>query len=65
MSRKRAMSVGLLLLGYSALIAGLFALAVQPLIGVLMALCGMAFTICSAAELMQEPASPESVSRGK
>jgi hypothetical protein len=62
-SRKNMIGVGLLLIGYSALIAGLFALALQPLIGVLMVLCGMALTICSAAELVQEP--PDSATSGK
>jgi hypothetical protein len=30
-----------------------------------MVLCGMALAICSAAELVQEQAEPESVSKGK
>ncbi len=64
-SRKKAISVGQLLVGYSALIAGLFALAVQPLVGVLMVLCGMALTICSVAELVLESATPASVFPGE
>lgn len=65
MSRKRAISVAMLLTGYSALVAGLFALAIQPLVGVLMVLCGMALTICSAAELVQKPTEPDSSSPGE
>jgi hypothetical protein len=38
MSRRRAISVGVLLAGYSALLAGLFGLTAKPLIGVLMVL---------------------------
>ncbi len=53
-NRKKSISVGILLVGYSAVIAGLFALSVQPLIGVLVVLGGMALSICSAAELVQD-----------
>jgi len=63
-SRKKAISLGVLLAGYSAMIAGLFALTVQPLIGVLMVLGGMALSICSAVELVQS-SDLDSVSRGK
>jgi len=62
-SRRRLISVGVLLAGYSALIGGLIGLATQPLIGVLMVLCGMALSICSVAELVQEQSAPESVSK--
>jgi hypothetical protein len=55
----------MLLAGYSALIAGLFGLSVQPLIGVLVVLGGMALSICAAAELVQERPDPDSVSQGK
>jgi hypothetical protein len=65
MNRKKAIGVALLLTGYSALIAGLFALSVQPLVGVLMVLCGMALTICSVAELVQEPDAPDSASQSE
>jgi hypothetical protein len=53
--RRRTISVGVLLAGYSALLAGLFGLTAKPLIGVLMVLGGMALSICSAAELVQYP----------
>jgi hypothetical protein len=64
-NRRKSISVGILLVGYSALIAGLFALAVQPLIGVLMVLAGMALSICSAAELVQERPDSDSVFPGE
>ena len=64
MSRRKVISLGVLLVGYSALIAGLFALAYQPLIGVLMVLGGMALSICSAVELLRA-SDLDSVSRGK
>ncbi len=64
-NRRKSISVGILLVGYSALIAGLFALAVQPLIGVLVVLGGMALSICSAAELVQERPETDSLSQGK
>jgi hypothetical protein len=64
-SRRKAISVGTLLVGYSALIAGLFAMATQPLIGVLLVLGGMALSICSAAELIQERANPGSYFPGE
>jgi hypothetical protein len=53
--RRRTIGVGVLLAGYSALLAGLFGLTAKPLIGVLMMLGGMALSICSAAELVQYP----------
>ncbi len=59
------MSVGMLLVGYSALIGGLFGLSAQPLIGVLMVLGGMALSICSAAELVRDRSEPDSISQGK
>lgn len=62
LNRRKSISVGVLLAGYSALIAGLFGLAVQPLIGVLMVLAGMALSICSAAELVQGQPDEDSVS---
>jgi hypothetical protein len=65
LNRKKSISVGVLLAGYSAVIAGLFGLAAQPLIGVLMVLGGMALSICSAAELVQERPDPDSVSSGE
>jgi len=49
-----------LLAGYSALLAGLFGLAAKPLIGVLLVLGGMALSVCSAAELVQEGTKPDS-----
>jgi hypothetical protein len=64
-SRRKSISVGMLLAGYSALIAGLFSLAIQPLISVLVMLGGMALSLCSATELVQEPSDPDSVSPGK
>ncbi len=62
--RRRTVSVGVLLAGYSALLAGLFGLTAKPLIGVLLVLGGMALSLCSAAELVQDkpetsPDSPE------
>ncbi len=65
LNRRKSVSVGMLLVGYSALIAGLFGLAVQPLIGVLVVLAGMALSICSAAELVQERPDQDSISPGK
>jgi hypothetical protein len=53
--RSRSISIGVLLSGYSALLAGLFGLASKPLVGVLLVLGGMALSICSASELVQEP----------
>jgi hypothetical protein len=53
--RSRTISVGVLLSGYSALLAGLFGLASNPLIGVLLVLGGMALSVCSATELVQAP----------
>lgn len=64
-NRKKSISVGILLVGYSALIVGLFALAVQPLIGVLVVLGGMALSICSAAELAQERPETDPLSQRK
>jgi hypothetical protein len=52
-NRKSAIRVGALLTGYSAVLAGLFGLAVQPLVGVLMVLCGLALAVCSAVELVR------------
>lgn len=65
LNRRKVISVGVLLVGYSALIGGLFGLTVQPLIGVLMVLAGMALSICSAAELVQERPAEDSVSPGE
>lgn len=64
-SRRKAISVGMLLAGYSALIAGLFSLATEPLISVLEVLGGMALSLCSATELVHEPSDPNSISPGK
>jgi hypothetical protein len=64
-SRKKTISVGVLLVGYSALVAGLFSLATQPIIGVLAALGGMALSLCSATELVQERSDPNSVSSSR
>ena len=58
--QRRAIGVGVLLAGYSALLAGLFGLAANPLIGVLLVLGGMALSVCSAAELVQEGTKPDS-----
>jgi hypothetical protein len=63
--RKKAISVGVLLAGYSALLAGMFGLTAQPLVGVLMVFGGMALSICSAAELVQEQSDPSSDSPAK
>jgi hypothetical protein len=63
--RRRAISIGVLLSGYSALLAGLFGLTAKPLIGVLLVLGGMALSICSVAELMQEQPSADIQSAGK
>jgi hypothetical protein len=52
--------VGLLLVGYSALIGGSFGLAAKPLIGVLLVLGGMALLTCSAVELIQDKPDPGS-----
>lgn len=52
--QRRAISVVLLLAGYSALIGGTFGLATNPLVGVLLVLGGMALLICSAAELIED-----------
>lgn len=65
LNRRKSMSVGMLLVGYSALIGGLFGLSAQPLIGVLMVLGGMALSICSAAELVRDRSEPDSISQGK
>jgi hypothetical protein len=61
-SRRKAISVGMLLAGYSALVAGLFSLASQPLLSVLVVLGGMALSLCSATELIQEPSNQDSAS---
>jgi hypothetical protein len=50
--RRRAISVGVLLAGYSALLGGLFGLMAKPLISVLLVLGGMALSVCSATELV-------------
>ena len=63
--RDRMISLVMLLTGYSALIAGLLALAAHPLVGVLMALGGMALSVCSAIDLVQAPAAPHPISPGK
>lgn len=63
--QKRAIGVGVLLAGYSALLAGLFGLTAKPLIGVLLVLGGMALSVCSAAELVQEDQNPDSASSGR
>jgi hypothetical protein len=59
--RSRAISVGVLLAGYTALIAGLYGLAFRPIIGVLMVLGGGALSVCSVAELVQERTNPDSI----
>jgi hypothetical protein len=53
LQRRKTISVGVLLAGYSALLAGLFGLTAKPLLGVLMVLGGMALSLGSAAELVQ------------
>ena len=60
--RRRTVSVGVLLAGYSALLGGLYGLTAKPLIGVLLVLGGMALSIGSAAELVQDKpeTSPDS-----
>jgi hypothetical protein len=63
--RWRAISLGALLTGYTALLAGLLALAHQPIIGVLLVLSGAALALCSAVELISEPVALRSVSPGK
>ena len=62
--QKRTIGVGVLLAGYSALLAGLFGLTAKPLIGVLLALGGMALSICSAAELVQDRPDADSAPSG-
>jgi hypothetical protein len=58
--RKRAVSLAVLLVSYSATIAGLVSLAILPLVGVLVTLGGSALAICSAAELIQQASAPDS-----
>ena len=53
--QKRAAGVGVLLVGYSAVIAGLFGLAAKPLVAVLLVLGGSALAICSAVEIVEGP----------
>ena len=62
-SGRRAISLGVLLVGYSALIAGLFGLTVRPITGVLVVIGGMALSICSAVELVQT-AEPDAGKQG-
>ena len=61
--QKRAAGVGVLLTGYSALIAGLLGLAAKPLLAVLLVLGGTALAICSAVEIVEgrgpDSATPE------
>jgi hypothetical protein len=64
-SRERTISLVMLLVGYSALIAGLFALVAEPIIGVLLVLGGMALSLCSAIDLVRVPVAPNSVSPGE
>jgi len=53
MTYKRAIGVAVLLFGYTALLAGLFVgLSVNPIVGVLLVLSGMALSICTAIELI-------------
>jgi len=58
--QKRAAGVGVLLTGYSAVIAGLFGLAAKPLLAVVLVLGGTALSICSAVEIVEGP-GPDSV----
>ena len=51
--QKRAAGIGVLLTGYSAVIAGLFGLAAKPLLAVLLVLGGAALSICSAVEIVE------------
>ncbi len=64
-SRERMGRLVMLLTGYSALIAGLLALGAHPLVGVLMAIGGMAISICSAIDLVRVPVAPHPISSGK
>jgi hypothetical protein len=64
-SRERTISLVMLLVGYSALIAGLFALVAEPIIGVLLVLGGSALSLCSAIELVRAPVASDSVSPGE
>lgn len=53
MTVKRTIGIVVLLVGYTALLAGLFyGLSVNPIVGVLMVLSGMALSICTAIELI-------------
>ena len=62
---RRAIGVAVLLAGYSALLAGLFGLRANPLVGVLLVLGGMALAVCSATELVQGESTPNSTSPGQ
>lgn len=53
-NRGRTIGVGMLLTGYSALIGGMLCLAIQPIVSVLLVLGGMALSLCSATEIVQE-----------
>jgi hypothetical protein len=44
----------MLLTGYSALIGGVLCLGIQPIVSVLLMLGGMALSLCSATEIVQE-----------
>ena len=57
--QKRAAGIGVLLTGYSSVIAGLFGLAAKPLLAVLLVLGGTALSICSAVEIV-EGSGPDS-----
>ena len=64
---KRATGVGVLLTSYSALIGGLFGLAANPLLAVLLVLGGTALSICSAVEIVEGPgpdaATPQKITQ--
>lgn len=62
--QKRAVGVGVLLVAYSAVIAGLFGLAAKPLVAVLLVLGGTALAICSAVEIVEGP-GPDSAAPQK
>ena len=65
--QKRAAGIGVLLTGYTAVIAGLFGLLEKPLLAVLLVLGGTALSICSAVEIVEgagpDSATPERDSR--
>jgi hypothetical protein len=53
MKARRIIGILMLLVGYTALLGGLFfGLAVNPIVGVLLVLGGLALSVCTAIELV-------------